>query len=94
MDDRRSHPRFGSSTIMQFKDGFFSASIDTVTKDVSVGGVCFFSDKKVAVGRVVTVKLYYDSRKGAKKVTGRVVWSKPYEDKASKGYLNGLMFIS
>ena len=93
MDDRRKHVRFKSSTIMQYKDGIFSAHADVLTKDVSLGGVCFFSDKKVKLGQIIKVKLYYDSKVPAKVIKGKVVWSTPYSDSISKGYLNGLTFI-
>lgn len=51
MDNRRKHARFNSSVIMQYKDGIFALSFDTVTKDVSLGGVCFFLKKGSRQGR-------------------------------------------
>jgi len=93
MDDRRKHVRFKSATIMQYKDGIFSAQTDALTKDVSLGGVCFFSDKKVNIGQVIKVKLFYDAKSPARPIKGKVAWSTPYSDNVSKGYLNGLTFI-
>lgn len=92
-DERRKHARFKSATIMQFKDGFFSAHMDTVTKDVSLGGVCFFSEKKFALGKVVKLKLFHDAKKPARILKGRVVWSTVCKDSVSEGYLNGLVFL-
>ncbi len=93
MDDRRRHARFRSATIMQYKDRIFAPSIDTMTKDISLGGLCFFSDKKLKIGRVIKIKLFYGTRAPAKVMKGKVVWSTPYEDKLARGYLNGLTFI-
>lgn len=93
MDERRKHTRFNSATIMQYKDGIFSAQTDALTKDVSLGGVCFFSDKKVKVGQVIKVRLYYDAKAPVRLIKCRVAWSTPYSDNISKGYLNGLTFI-
>lgn len=92
-DERRKHARFKSATIMQFKDGFFTANKDTVTKDVSLGGVCFFSEKKIPSGKIVNVKLFHDSKKPARVLKGKVVWSTVYKDSVSDGYLNGLVFL-
>ena len=93
MDDRRKHARFNSSVIMQYKNGVFTFSFDTVTKDISLGGVCFFSQKKLRLGQKIEFKLYYDPKIPAKKLKGKVVWCTVFNDKPLKGYLNGLIFI-
>jgi len=93
MDDRRRHARIRSNTIMQYKDGFFSAVVDTATKDVSLGGICFFTEKKLRKGQVIKIKLYYDEKVPAKTVKGKVAWSSKSNDGPLKGYLNGLSFI-
>ncbi len=93
MDERRKHARFKSSTILQYKDGIFTAQTDAVTKDVSLGGVCFFSDRKIKLGKIIKIRLFYDPKAPAKIVNGKVVWSRPYDDKITKGFLNGLTFV-
>ena len=93
MDDRRKHVRFKSATIMQYKEGIFAAGADTVTKDVSLGGVCFFSEKKFKGGQLIKLKLYYDNKTPARFLKGRITWSTPCEDNISKGYLNGINFL-
>lgn len=92
-DERRRHARIKSTTIIQFKDRLFSGEVDTLTKDVSLGGVCFFSSKKLKVGADINVKLFYETKGPARAIKGRVVWSTPYQDGTEKGFLNGLMFI-
>ena len=93
MEDRRKHARFKSATIMQYKEGVFTGQRDTVTKDVSLGGVCFFSEKKLKPGQMIKLRLYYDTKKSVKSLKGKIIWSTPYNDAVSKGYLNGLTFI-
>ncbi len=93
MQERRKHARFKSSTIMQYKDNLFTVQKDTVTKDVGLGGVCFFSERKIPLGKLINLKLYYDDKGPARALKGKVVWSTEYQDKVSKGYLNGLTFI-
>jgi hypothetical protein len=92
-DERRKHARFKSATIMQFKDNFFTAHKDTVTKDVGLGGVCFFSEQKFVIGKVVRLKLFHDAKRPARVLKGKVVWSTVYKDSVSEGYLNGLVFL-
>lgn len=93
MDDRRRHVRYKSTTIMQYKQGLFSGDVDTLTKDVGLGGACFFSSKKLKLGMELNVKLFYDNKVSARAIKGRIVWSTPYQGGTEKGYLNGLMFI-
>ena len=93
MDDRRKHTRFKSTTIMQYKKGLFSAHADTVTKDVGLGGLCFFSEKKFKTGDVLSLKIYYDAKKPVRKLKGKVVWVTPFKDSVFEGFLNGLIFL-
>ena len=89
---RRRHVRFNASTIVQFKDGIFSANIDTISKDVSLGGVCFFSEKKLQPGKILKLRLFYDGKKPAKCINGKVAWVQECNDKISKGYIIGVTF--
>lgn len=93
MDDRRKHVRFNSMTIVQYKENFLTAKTDTVTKDVSLGGLCFFSEKKLKMGQMIKLRLFYDPKAPARIMKGRVIWSREYKDKGIPGYLNGLSFI-
>ena len=93
MDDRRKHVRFSSATIVQFKDSIFAARTDTVTKDVSLGGVCFFSEKRLPIGKVVKLRLFYDGKSPAKAIKGKVAWIQECNDKISKGYIIGITFL-
>ena len=90
--ERRRHVRFKASTIVQFKEGIFSANTDTVSKDVSLGGVCFFSEKKLKSGKALKLRLFYDGKKPAKCINGKVAWVQECNDKISKGYLIGITF--
>ncbi|MFH0877985.1 MAG: PilZ domain-containing protein [Candidatus Omnitrophota bacterium] len=92
-EERRKHVRFKSATIVQYKKGLLSVLNDTVTKDVSLGGLCFFSEKKIKIGKVVRLRIFYDGKSPAKVLKGRVVWSTECSDVISKGYLNGLTFL-
>ena len=92
-DDRRIHPRFKSTTILQYKESFWMPTTETMTKDLSLSGVCFFSQRKLSPGQAVRVKMFYDPKSPEKVMKGRIVWSKPYEDSAGKGYINGLVFV-
>ena len=78
---------------MQYKDGILTARTETITQDVSLGGVSFYSDKKFNVGQLITLKLFYDSKSPAKLFKGKIICSKETSDVVPKGYLNGLFFI-
>lgn len=92
-EERRRNERFNSNTILQYKLGLFSLFGESLTKDVSLGGICFFSEKKLKLGRIVRLRLYYDDKHPARVLKGRIVWSKFIKDKLSSGYLNGLELI-
>lgn len=93
MQERRRRARFKTSTIMQYKTGVFSPKIDTLTRNVSLSGACFFSDKKLKVGQIINLKIFYDSKKPAGPLKGKVVWSCACQEGALQGYLNGLIFL-
>ncbi len=93
MQERRNRARFKASTIMQYKTGIFFPKVDTLTRNVSLNGVCFFSDKKLKIGQVVNLKIFYDTKKPAGPLKGKVVWSCDCHEGAARGYLNGLVFL-
>jgi hypothetical protein len=90
MQERRRHIRLKSSTIMQYKDGIFSTHVDTLARNLSLSGVCFFSDKKLKMGQVVKIRLFYDVKSPSKTLKGKIIWSTECNDGTVKGYLNGL----
>lgn len=92
MQERRKHARFNTSTIMQYKEGMFAAKMDTLTRNVSLNGACFFSDKKLKLGQIINIRLFYDTKKPAGPLKGKVVWSRVCNEGPAKGYLNGLVF--
>lgn len=91
-EEKRKHERFKSVEILEYDNGFWVPVTDTVTKDISGGGICFYSDKKLKTGLVLRVKLYHDTKMPPEIFIGKVVWSKPSEDEENDGYLNGLKF--
>jgi c-di-GMP-binding flagellar brake protein YcgR len=93
MDERRKHARYTTTTIVQYRDSIFAGQMDTVTKDVSLGGVAFFTEKKLPVGKVIKLKLFYDGKSPAKVIKARVVWCREFNDKISKGYMSGVTFL-
>jgi|GEM_PF-2298137 len=93
MQDRRKHARIASTTILQYKKGFLFPTDETVTKDISLGGLCFFSQKSFKFGSVIRVKIFFDTEESTKIVRGKVVWSTPYKDSIFQGFLNGLVFL-
>ena len=93
MQDRRKHARFKSATIVQYKNSVFAAHTDSVTQDVSLGGVCFFSEKKLQPGQVIKLKLFYDPKAPARVLKGKIAWSQECKDKLGQNYLNGVAFL-
>jgi hypothetical protein len=93
MQERRKSERIKSYAIMRFKEGFWRPEFETMTHDKSLNGVCFFSKKPMAIGKVISLTLYHDTGSAKKTIRGKVVWSRVCDDKLGNGYLNGLMFI-
>lgn len=91
--EQRKHERKKITTIVQYKKGLFSGRKHTVTKDMSVGGLCFFSEEKIRLGKVIKMRIFQDKKTPDQIVKGRVVWSREYNDSLTKGYLNGLSFL-
>ena len=91
-DDRRNYPRFKNTTFVQVKAGLWSPTVDSMLKDVSVGGISFFCEKKLRVGQQVTLKIYYDVKTPSRLRKGRVVWSSPAQEKGMSGYWYGATF--
>ncbi|MFH1691043.1 MAG: PilZ domain-containing protein [Candidatus Omnitrophota bacterium] len=93
MQERRRHARFRTSTIMQYKAGLFTVKMDTLTRNVSLNGACFFSDKKLKLGQIINIKLFYDTKKPAGPLKGKIVWSQECREGSTKGYINGVVFL-
>jgi c-di-GMP-binding flagellar brake protein YcgR len=93
MDERRRNVRINTATIVQYKDGFFTGNVDTVSRDVSLGGICFFTEKKLSKGRIIKLRLFLDGKKPAKVLKGKVAWSREFSDHISKGYISGITYV-
>ena len=91
--ERRRHERKSYTTIAQYRKGLFSGRDQTVTKDISAGGLCFFSEKAVKPGTVIKMRLFSDKKSPDRVLKGRIMWSKEYDDSVCKGYLYGLSFF-
>jgi hypothetical protein len=91
--EHRRHERIKETKAIQYRKGLFSGSEQTVTMDMSLGGLCFFSKEKIKIGNLIKVRVFDDRKSPEKFIKGRVVWTKEYSDAASKGYLNGLSFL-
>jgi hypothetical protein len=90
----RKDSRFKTKTMVNYRFGFFSPVTETVSRDVSVSGICFYSDKKLKVGQKIKGEIFYDPKMPAKKFLGQIAWSKPEENDEDQGYLNGVRFLN
>ncbi|MFC1754876.1 PilZ domain-containing protein [Thermoproteota archaeon] len=93
MAEKRRHERFEMAGFVTYRPGVLSGRVDAVTKNVSLRGACFFSEKKLQKGKIVWLKLYYGSKSGARKIKAKIAYSTPVEDKLGRGYFNGVEFL-
>jgi hypothetical protein len=91
--ERRKYERKKVMKIVHFRKGLFSGVDQTVTKDMSIGGLCFFSGKKIKLGNVIRVRIFNNKKSPDKVIKGRVVWCRQYDDSLSQGYLYGLSYL-
>lgn len=93
MDNKRKYQRSDAVTFVSYKPGLFSGEVNTLTENISLKGACFFSDRKLEEGKIITLKLQQQTKEGLKKIKARIIYSKPIKDKTGSGFFNGVEFI-
>lgn len=94
MVEKRRSQRFSMSSFVSYKPGLFSGRLDAMTKNISLRGTCFFSEKKLAPNKIIMLRLHYGNQVGSRKIRARVVYSQPVEDTFGKGYFVGVEFLN
>ncbi|MFH1202474.1 MAG: PilZ domain-containing protein [Candidatus Omnitrophota bacterium] len=93
MEERRICKREKIANPLQYRDKSFSARMESFTRDLSLTGMCFFSEKELRPGRVIRINLYNEPRLSLRKIKAKVVWSQAFSDHLGKGYFNGAKFV-
>jgi len=93
-EERRKCPRVYASLPMQFREigEFDKLPRDTITKDLSRGGVRFSADKFVPVGSRLVVNIALESRSEPLRSTVKIVWAK--RQQYSDSYELGCQFVN
>ena len=79
MDDRRQFVRLDTRLEISYSVLPAGTAQDSVTKNISGGGVCLFADHTLAQGTPLQVSMTLPGRKEPVQFTGEVVWSEAYE---------------
>ncbi len=92
--ERRKHPRVYASLPMQFREigEFDKLPRDTITKDLSQGGVRFSADKFLPVGNRLVVNIILESRSEPLRSVVKIMWSK--KQHFSDSYELGCQFVN
>ena len=93
MKERRRFKRYDQANFLKYKASILSVHADSMTKNICLKGTCFFSDKKLRPGKVVSLKIFYHSHLPSRKIKARVIHSMPVSDELGKGYFNGVEFL-
>ncbi len=96
MGDRRRYPRFelkidARYRIMDSKERFKSGT----TRNISAEGICFVSDRKLAIGTRLCLEVDLKDGKEAVCLIGEVRWSAKREGAGmgKEQYLNGIKLV-
>lgn len=93
MQERRLCSREKIIIPLQYKNRYFRAKTDAFSKDFSLTGICFFSEKKLKPGKIIRLNLYNEPRIQLETVKAEIIWSQEFQDNLGKGYFNGAKFV-
>jgi len=93
MQERRRFKRFEEINFLRFKPQIFSVHVDSITKNISLNGACFFSDNQLKKNKIINLEFFYNSNIPLRKIKARVIYSLSISDKFGKSYLNGVEFL-
>ena len=71
-------------------------SIDGITKNIGIGGICVYSNKKLSIFDRVTVKLFLDLDLKPEFIScnGQVAWVVKTKEDKEEGYDIGIQFLN
>lgn len=92
--ERRKYRRVYASLPMQFREigEFDKLPRDTITKDLSEGGVRFTAEKFVPVGNRLVVNISLESRSEAVRAIVKIAWAR--RQQFSDAYELGCQFVN
>jgi len=93
MEERRLCKREKLNIPLQYKDKYLSAKRDSFSKDFSLTGICFFSEKKLKSGKIIRLNLYNEPRIQLKTVKAQIIWVQEFQDNLGKGFFCGAKFV-
>ena len=79
MEERRRFVRLDTRLEMEYTVLPTGSPRTTVSKDISVGGVCLFADRMLPIGTKLQVAMRLPGREQPAHFTGEVMWSEQYE---------------
>lgn len=93
-DERRKYPRVYASLPMQFREigEFDKLPRDTITKDLSEGGIRFTSSKLVPVGNRLVVNVGLEPQIEGLRSVVKIVWAR--KQHYSDNYELGCQFVN
>ena len=90
--NRRKFVRFEVEDILEVKPlGEIAKKLRSVSRDLSLIGICFFSDFKWEPGQVLMVEYFLPESLEPVKIKANVVWSEFIND--AKGFLVGVEIL-
>ncbi len=93
MLNKRRFVRFDSDEILEVKPlNDKIKSCKAITKDLSLLGICFFSDFKWEIGQVLEIHYFLSGSLKPVKIKAKVVWSELISD--SQGFLVGVEIMN
>lgn len=81
--NRRRFPRLKEACEIRFRqvegEGLAGERVETLTRDISQGGVCFLTDQELSPGVILAVELSIAGFESDIVALGRSVWSDPVD---------------
>ncbi|MCM8778515.1 MAG: PilZ domain-containing protein [Candidatus Omnitrophica bacterium] len=92
--ERRKYPRVYASIPMQFRPigEFDKLPHDTITRDLSEGGVRFSSDKFIPVGTRIIVNVLLEGHREPLRSVAKIIWTR--KQQYSDNYEVGCQFMN
>lgn len=79
MEERRKFVRLDTRLDLKYTVLPAGTASASVTKDISAGGICLFTDQVLETGQQLQVSLTLPGREQPVNFTGEVVWCEAYE---------------
>jgi uncharacterized protein (TIGR02266 family) len=93
MEDKRRFMRLDCMFKVEFMNMEKGEQLSSVARNISAGGICVYTNEPLPNSVILFLKFHFPERERTFGLKGRVVWTKPAQEKDEKGFENGIQFL-